>query len=234
MCPINTPCGLHIIGTERHESRRIDNQLRGRAGRQGDPGSSRFSLSLADDLLKLFMSEWMLKMMEKLGFSEGTSLEDKRLTKGIERAQRKVEERNFSTRKSLLEWDEPMDFQRKEFYTARQRILDERDLPGLIFDTILRTTENTIGLFLGGSYDRTCIVEWCRTKLDLAIDEDVINTDDLESAQRSIREKARMPDLAELVMVSSTRSRRSSSTATSTFTLGRKSTTYSAPRYSSV
>ena len=138
VCPINVPCGLHIIGTERHEARRIDNQLRGRSGRQGDPGSSRFSLSLSDDLLKLFMPDWMLKMMDKLGFTEGGSLEDKRLTKGIERAQRKVEERNFSTRKHLLEWDEPMDFQRKEFYAARQRILEERDLPGLIFSTIDR------------------------------------------------------------------------------------------------
>jgi len=190
VCAINAPCGLHIIGTERHESRRIDNQLRGRSGRQGDPGSSRFALSLEDDLLKLFMPDWMLKMMERLGFTEGTSLEDKRLNKGIERAQRKVEERNFSTRKHLLEWDEPMDFQRKEFYTARQRILEERDLPSLILETIDETIETTLDTFLGGTYDRACIAEWCRVKLDLTIEEDAIETDDFTSAERSIREKA--------------------------------------------
>ena len=190
VCPLNVPCGLHIIGTERHEARRIDNQLRGRSGRQGDPGSSRFSLSLQDDLLKLFMSDWMLKMMERLGFTEGTSLEDKRLNKGIARAQRKVEERNFSTRKHLLEWDEPMDFQRKEFYTARQRILEERDLPELILATIENAIQTTLKQYLSGGYHRTCIAEWCRTHLDLTIDEDSIAVDDLESATASIRRKA--------------------------------------------
>jgi len=191
VCPINVPCGLHIIGTERHESRRIDNQLRGRSGRQGDPGSSRFSLSLQDDLLKMFMSDWMLKMMEKLGFTEGTSLEDKRLSKGIERAQRKVEERNFSTRKHLLEWDEPMDFQRKEFYAVRQRILEERDLPALIFDTIDNSIQSTLDNNLSPGFAQSCIAEWCRSNLELTIDEDAISTDDLESAQRSIRRKAK-------------------------------------------
>jgi len=190
VCPINVPCGLHIIGTERHEARRIDNQLRGRSGRQGDPGSSRFSLSLQDDLLKLFMPDWMLRMMEKLGFTEGSSLEDKRLTKGIERAQRKVEERNFSTRKHLLEWDEPMDFQRREFYMARQRILEERDLPSLIFNTIDNTIDTTLHQILGGNYHRTCVAEWCRSQLDLAIEEDGIATDDLDLAMASIRTKA--------------------------------------------
>ena len=190
VCAVSSPCGLHIIGTERHEARRIDNQLRGRAGRQGDPGSSRFALSLQDDLLKLFMSDWMLKMMERLGFTDGTSLEDKRLSKGIERAQRKVEERNFSTRKHLLEWDEPMDFQRKEFYTARQRILEERDLPDLIFGTIENAVRSTLKQYLGGRYAETCIVEWCRINLDVTIDEDAIDTTDLEAAKKSIRSKA--------------------------------------------
>ncbi len=191
VCPIAVPCGLHIIGTERHESRRIDNQLRGRAGRQGDPGSSRFSLSLQDDLLKMFMSDWMLKMMEKLGFSEGTSLEDKRLSKGIERAQRKVEERNFSTRKHLLEWDEPMDFQRKEFYSVRQRILEERDLPALIFETIDNSIRSTLDDNLSSGFAQSCIAEWCRTNLELTIEEDAISIDDFESAQHSIRRKAK-------------------------------------------
>ena len=191
VCKINVPCGLHIVGTERHEARRIDNQLRGRAGRQGDPGSSRFFLSLQDELLKLFMSDWMLKMMERLGFTEGSSLEDKRLTKGIERAQRKVEERNFSTRKHLLEWDEPMDFQRREFYTARQRILEERDLPELIFDTIDNAVRTTLKQFLGGHYRERCIAEWCRANMALTIDEESIDVSDLESAAASIRKVAR-------------------------------------------
>ena len=191
VCPTNVPCGLHIVGTERHEARRIDNQLRGRAGRQGDPGSSRFFLSLQDDLLKLFMSDWMLKMMERLGFTEGASLEDKRLTKGIERAQRKVEERNFSTRKHLLEWDEPMDFQRREFYSARQRILEERDLPDLIFATIDNAIQSTLKLFLSGHYRQTAIVEWCRANLDLTVDEDSINVSDLDSVAASVRKVAR-------------------------------------------
>jgi len=191
VCSINVPCGLHIIGTERHESRRIDNQLRGRSGRQGDPGSSRFSLSLQDDLLKLFMSDWMLKMMEKLGFAEGTSLEDKRLTKGIERAQRKVEERNFSMRKHLLEWDEPMDYQRKEFYKERQRILEERDLIELIFATIDNTIATTVDQFLSGTYPQQCIAQWCHANLDLNIEEDSIDMEDVESAQQSIRRRAK-------------------------------------------
>ncbi len=190
VCSLNVPCGLHIIATERHESRRIDNQLRGRSGRQGDPGSSRFSLSLADELLKLFMSDWMLKMMERLGFTDGSSLEDKRLTKGIERAQRKVEERNFSMRKHLLEWDEPMDFQRKEFYSARQRILEMRDLPGLIFNTTQESISATLEQFLGGGYVRMCIAEWCRSQFNIVIEEDRIDDGDLESAQKSVRTKA--------------------------------------------
>ncbi|MEK7757175.1 MAG: hypothetical protein AAB385_08175, partial [Planctomycetota bacterium] len=137
------------------------------------------------------MSDWMLRMMEKLGFTEGTSLEDKRLNKGIERAQRKVEERNFSIRKHLLEWDEPMDFQRKEFYTARQRILEERDLPELILATIDNSIATTLKQYLSGRYNRTSIVEWCRTHLDLTIDEDGLDMIDAESAQASIRKKAK-------------------------------------------
>ncbi len=191
VCALSSPCGLHIIGTERHESRRIDNQLRGRSGRQGDPGSSRFALSLQDDLLKLFMSEWMLKMMERLGFVEGTSLEDKRLTKGIERAQRKVEERNFSSRKHLLEWDEPMDYQRKEFYRSRQAILEGKGLTNVIFTTINETVRSTVDRFLSHSYRQECIAEWCRSNLDVNIGVDQIRADDLEETQDTIRKRAK-------------------------------------------
>jgi len=136
------------------------------------------------------MSDWMLKMMERLGFTDGTSLEDKRLSKGIERAQRKVEERNFSTRKHLLEWDEPMDYQRKEFYAGRQRILERRDLPGLIFGTIENSIDSTLKQILGGGFARTSIAEWCRAQREINVADDVIDTADLESAQKSIRRRA--------------------------------------------
>ncbi len=191
VCKLSVPCGLHIIATERHEARRIDNQLRGRAGRQGDPGSSRFFLSLQDELLKLFMSDFMLKMMERLGFTDGSSLEDKRLTRGIEKAQRKVEERNFSTRKRLLEWDEPMDYQRKEFYKSRQRILEENGLDAIILETIRNAIETTVSLHLGKGYRQQCVAEWCRSTLELPIEESTIDMSDLDSAERSIRRRAR-------------------------------------------
>src|SRR6266478_1669364 len=104
--------GLHIVGTERHEARRVDNQLRGRSGRQGDPGSSRFYLSLQDDLLSMFAGEWTIKVLGWLGMEEGMAIEDKRISKGILRAQKKVEERNFMASKNLLEYDDVMDRQR--------------------------------------------------------------------------------------------------------------------------
>jgi preprotein translocase subunit SecA len=116
--------GLHIVGTERHEARRIDNQLRGRAGRQGDPGSSRFFVSLDDDLMRIFMGEWVRRFMIRSGLSEGQPLEHGMVSRALERAQRKVEERNFEIRKNLLEYDEVMDEQRKLVYSQRQEILE--------------------------------------------------------------------------------------------------------------
>ena len=116
--------GLHIIGTERHEARRIDLQLRGRCGRQGDPGSSRFYLSLEDDLMRIFAGEWVKNMLTRLGMQEGEAIESRMVTRRIEGAQKKVEERNFEVRKNLLEYDEVMDEQRKRVYGYRQRILD--------------------------------------------------------------------------------------------------------------
>jgi preprotein translocase subunit SecA len=190
VCSISAPCGLHIIGTERHEARRIDNQLRGRSGRQGDPGSSRFALSLEDDLLKLFLSDWMLKTIERFGFADGASLEDKRLTKGIERAQRKVEERNFSARKHLLEWDEPMDYQRKEFYRSRQLLLDRAYLGEIILDIIDTAIDSMLEQFLDPTYRQSCVAEWCRSNLDITIEKGKIDVEDIETAQHSIRREA--------------------------------------------
>src|SRR5439155_9015550 len=120
--------GLHVVATERHTARRIDNQLRGRSGRQGDPGSSRFYVSLQDDLMKLFAGEWTIKVLGWLGMEEGMAIEDKRISKGILRAQKKVEERNFLARKNLLEYDEVMNHQRTSFYGMRQQVLEGRDV----------------------------------------------------------------------------------------------------------
>ena len=120
--------GLHIIGSERHESRRIDNQLRGRAGRQGDPGSSRFYLSLEDNLIRIFATERMASIMQRFGMKEGVALESKLLTRQIEGAQRKVEARNFEIRKQLLEYDDVANEQRKVIYEQRDEILATEDL----------------------------------------------------------------------------------------------------------
>jgi preprotein translocase subunit SecA len=116
--------GLHILGTERHEARRIDNQLRGRAGRQGDPGSSRFYLSLEDDLMRIFGSDRISGLMQKLGMEEGVPIEHGMVTRAIERAQKQVEAQNFSVRKHLLEYDDVMNKQRESVYTLRREILE--------------------------------------------------------------------------------------------------------------
>ena len=120
--------GLHIVGTERHESRRIDNQLRGRSGRQGDPGASRFYLSLEDDLMRIFASERVAKIMQKLGMERGEAIEHKWVTKAIENAQRKVEHRNFDIRKQLLEYDDVANDQRKEIYSLRNELQATEDV----------------------------------------------------------------------------------------------------------
>ncbi|MEO6258908.1 MAG: SEC-C metal-binding domain-containing protein, partial [Thermoanaerobaculia bacterium] len=119
--------GLHILGTERHESRRIDNQLRGRSGRQGDPGSSRFYLSLEDDLMRIFGGDRLMGWMERLGMEEGVPIEHRMVTKSIERAQKQVEGRNFEARKHLLEYDDVMNKQRASIYTLRRSILEGRE-----------------------------------------------------------------------------------------------------------
>jgi preprotein translocase subunit SecA len=121
--------GLHILGTERHESRRIDNQLRGRAGRQGDPGSSRFYLSLEDDLMRIFAGDRVKNLMDRMGMPDDEPIEHPWVTKSIENAQRKVEERNFDIRKHLLEYDDVMNAQRKTVYSLRQQLLDGRYFP---------------------------------------------------------------------------------------------------------
>jgi preprotein translocase subunit SecA len=180
--------GLHVVGTERHESRRIDNQLRGRCGRQGDPGSSRFFLSLEDDLLRLFMGEWVLRMLGRYALEEGVPIESRQLTKGIERAQKKVEERNFGIRKNLLEYDEVMDFQRKSFYEMRQRVVEGRELSQLIWDMIDEAVNDAVTRYYDPQYPANCVAEWCSQQLGVAVDARKLDTGALEVLSSQVRD----------------------------------------------
>ncbi|MDR2670391.1 MAG: preprotein translocase subunit SecA [Oscillospiraceae bacterium] len=142
--------GLFIIGTERHESRRIDNQLRGRAGRQGDPGSSRFLISMEDDLMRLFGVNRVSGMLESLGMDEDTPIDQKMLSNAIENAQKRVESRNFQTRKHVLEYDDVMNRQREIIYGQRKKVLDGEDLHGSILDMIDDAVGRAVDRAAGG------------------------------------------------------------------------------------
>jgi len=139
--------GLHIIGTERHESRRVDNQLRGRAGRQGDPGSSRFYLSLEDDLLRIFGSDRIAPIMSKLGMQEGEPIEHNLINKAVENAQKKVEAHNFDIRKHLLEYDDVMNKQRTVIYDMREDVLSGEDLRDMVMEMAGEVAEELVGRF---------------------------------------------------------------------------------------
>jgi preprotein translocase subunit SecA len=141
--------GLHILGTERHESRRIDNQLRGRSGRQGDPGSSRFYLALEDDLLRIFGGERITGIMEKLGMEEGEPIEHNMISRAIENAQSKVEGHNFDIRKQLLEYDDVMNQQREVIYRQRREALSGKDLKAEIQEMIRDKAEEIADSFAG-------------------------------------------------------------------------------------
>ena len=145
--------GLKIIGTERHESRRIDNQLRGRAGRQGDPGESRFYISLEDDLMRLFGSERLMDVFNALGVPENEQNEHKMLTSAIEKAQMKIENNNFGIRKNLLEYDQVMNEQREIIYAERRRVLDGESMRDSIYKMISDVVENTVDTFIGDDQD---------------------------------------------------------------------------------
>lgn len=141
--------GLYILGTERHESRRIDNQLRGRAGRQGDPGESSFYISMEDDLMRLFGSERIQKMMENLGIADDEPIDQKILSGAIENAQKKIEGRNFSIRKHVLEYDDVMNTQRETIYSQRLKVLSGEDVSGNILSMIDTTIENAVHAAVG-------------------------------------------------------------------------------------
>jgi preprotein translocase subunit SecA len=185
--------GLHILGTERHESRRIDNQLRGRAGRQGDPGSSEFFLSFDDDLLRLFAPEWIVKMlsMPMMGWEEGEPIQHKRISKGIEKAQKKVEERNFEARKSLLEYDEVMDFQRRYFYGSRRQIIEGRELKQTIQEMIDNMISGACKNILARDYACRCIAEWAKSEFSVELDANRLMGMELEQIEELIRDAAK-------------------------------------------
>ena len=139
--------GLHIIGTERHEARRIDNQLRGRSGRQGDPGSSRFYVSLEDDLMRLFASEWVQRFMDRLGWEEDQPIESVQLTRAIENAQKKVEMRNFELRRQVLAYDDVMNRQREVIYAQRRRVLFGENLRESVLDMVARYVDHLMATY---------------------------------------------------------------------------------------
>lgn len=141
--------GLHIIGTERHEARRIDNQLRGRSGRQGDPGSSRFYVSLEDDLMRLFGSDNIKSIMDRLGLEEDQPIEHSLITKAIENAQKKVEARNFDIRKHVLEYDDVMNTQREVIYSQRRKVLEKEDLKESIKQMIVDVVDRLLEIYAG-------------------------------------------------------------------------------------
>ncbi|MBE0537467.1 MAG: preprotein translocase subunit SecA [Phycisphaerae bacterium] len=183
--------GLHIVGTERHEARRIDNQLRGRAGRQGDQGSSVFFLSFDDDLMRVFAPEWTVKALAWIGWEEGQPIYHSRISKGIEKAQKKVEERNFESRKSLLEYDEVMDYQRKIFYSRRRNIIAGKGLKPLIEEMIESVIDGSVRNILAADYPLKCIAEWARTKFGVDLQPGRIDGLTAEELEEQIKERAK-------------------------------------------
>ena len=158
--------GLKIIGTERHESRRIDNQLRGRSGRQGDPGESRFYISLEDDLMRLFGSERLMSVFSALGVEDGEQIEHKMLSSAIEKAQEKIESNNFGIRKNLLEYDQVMNEQREIIYEERRHVLDGDNMRDSIFHMMNNYVENVVDMVINPEQDYD---EWNLTELNLTI-----------------------------------------------------------------
>ena len=170
--------GLYVVGTERHESRRIDLQLRGRCGRQGDPGGSRFFLSLEDDLMRIFAGDFVKSMMERMGMREGDAIESSMVSRRIAAAQKKVEERNYEIRKSLLDYDEVMDEQRKRVYRYRQNLLDGHSSRSMILELIRGQIANYVETFLDQSYGVDSFASFAGGKLECQLESrDFVNMD---------------------------------------------------------
>ncbi len=182
--------GLHIVGTERHEARRIDNQLRGRAGRQGDPGSSRFHLSLQDDLMRIFAGEWVGAMLQRLGMEEGQAIESGMVSRRIESAQKKREEYNFDIRKNLLDYDEVMDHQRKSVYGFRQEVLDGANCKLRILQMIDDQIELAVERFTADDYPAACFAEFAANRLGVEFDAADFARSDYAEADKTAHAKA--------------------------------------------
>ncbi len=182
--------GLHVIGTERHESRRIDNQLRGRSGRQGDPGSTRFFLCLEDDLMRVFAGEWVQNVLKWAGMEEGQAIESRMVSRRIETAQKKVEERNFDIRRNLLEYDEVMDHQRKTIYGYRQDILEANNCKILVIDMLEQQIEQAVAQFTDELYGAGSFASFASSRLAVEFRAMDFNRMDFEQAERYAREKA--------------------------------------------
>ena len=193
--------GLYIIGTERHESRRVDNQLRGRAGRQGDPGESRFYLSLEDNLMRIFASEKVSEIMKKLGMQDGEAIEHKWVSKSIENAQRRVESYNFDIRKTLLEYDDIANEQRKAIYNQRDSMLEAKDLSEIYINILHLCCEDLINKYMT---DMQPANEWnieelyeeinsnfnmTLTNIQIEDDNNDIKSKTLDSVKKQINEK---------------------------------------------
>ncbi len=186
--------GLHILGTSRHESRRIDNQLRGRSGRQGDPGSSRFYLSLEDDLLRIFGGDRIHAVMDRLGIEEGEHIEHKFISKAIENAQSKVEGHNFEIRKHLLEYDDVMNQQREVIYRQRRKALEESNLKQVALDMI---EDLAYELVEGFAPEKTPIKDWDLEGLDNDIKR--VFQHGLVSLDQAVAEKYSADQVSELL-----------------------------------
>jgi len=182
--------GLYVIGTERHESRRIDLQLRGRCGRQGDPGGSRFFLSLEDDLMRIFAGDFVKSMMERMGMKEGEAIESALVTRRIAAAQKKVEERNFEIRKSLLEYDEVMDEQRKRVYRYRQNLLDGHSSRTMLLSLIRNEIESHVQTFLDPNYGCETFAAFAGSRLGCQLDAKDFQNMDFEMADTYARDQA--------------------------------------------
>ncbi|HEY2252104.1 MAG TPA: preprotein translocase subunit SecA, partial [Planctomycetaceae bacterium] len=183
--------GLHVIGTERHEARRIDLQLRGRSGRQGDPGSSRFFLSLEDDLMRIFAGDWVKGILTRLGMQEGEAIESPLVSRQIQKAQRRVEERHFEQRKNLLEYDEVMDQQRKRVYTFRQEILEGGDCREIILDMFRKQINEGVRDLLSPEYGRESCVKWAAQAAGIEVDPRDLAEPDAELIIQTLKDEAR-------------------------------------------
>ncbi len=182
--------GLHIIGSQRHEARRIDNQLRGRSGRQGDPGSSRFYVSLEDDLMRLFGSERIYNFMGTLGFPEDQPIEHGMITKSLASAQKKVERHNFEIRKQLLKYDDIMNKQREVIYNQRKEILESTSIRDMVLSMIEEVAEKNVPPYLEEERDLLGLTGWVKSKFNFDLDSEQLKNLDQESTVEFIKKEA--------------------------------------------